>query len=142
MTEELTRRAALASAGVVTAAGALTACGSAGDSDGDEAAGEKKPPKGPATLGKASDIKVGGGKAFPDQQLVVTQPKKGKFKAFSNVCTHKGCPLTQISGGTINCNCHGSKFKIADGSVAHGPATKPLPAKPVSVKSGNLVVES
>ena len=31
-----------------------------------------------------------------------------------------------IKGKDIDCNCHGSKFSITDGSVLGGPATKPL----------------
>ncbi|MFI7068358.1 transglycosylase domain-containing protein [Kribbella sp. NPDC050124] len=38
-----------------------------------------------------------------------------------------------MEGGTINCNCHGSRFNISDGSVVNGPATQPLPAKPIAV---------
>lgn len=142
MSEELTRRAALASAAVATTA-SLAACGSSDDSKSGKSDGKKKAKKkasGTQKLGKASDIKVGGGKAFKNQHVVVTQPTKGKFKAFSNICTHQGCPMTEVSGGTINCKCHGSKFKIADGSVAHGPAKKPLPKKSVTVKSGNIVL--
>lgn len=141
MSDELTRRMALASAGVV-GVGALAACSSGGDSDGDGDDGaQKKAPSGSKTLGKSSDVPVGGGKIYSAQQVVVTQPSKGKFEAFSSICTHQGCPLSAIAGGTINCNCHGSKFKLADGSVAHGPATKPLPKKTVTVdKSGNLTL--
>ena len=32
---------------------------------------------------KTTDIPIGNGKIFPDAQTVITQPKKGQFKAFS-----------------------------------------------------------
>jgi nitrite reductase/ring-hydroxylating ferredoxin subunit len=89
-------------------------------------------------LAKTSDIPVGGGKIFKDEKVVVTQPKEGEFKAFTNICTHQQCPVASVSGGTINCTCHGSKFKIADGSVAHPPATKPLAEKQITVDGNSI----
>jgi Rieske Fe-S protein len=91
-------------------------------------------------LGAASAVPVGGGKIFADQSVVVTQPSAGTFKAFSAICTHQGCTVSSVSGGTINCPCHGSKFKIADGSVAGGPAKRPLPGKQVNESGGQLSV--
>lgn len=80
-------------------------------------------------LVKAADVPVGGGTVITDKKVVVTQPKAGEFKAFSAVCTHQGCLVNSVSDGTINCPCHGSKFRITDASVAHGPAKKPLPPR-------------
>jgi len=87
-----------------------------------------------------SEIPVGGGKIFEQQKLVVTQPKAGEFKAFSAVCTHQGCLVSDVSGGTINCACHGSKFDITTGDVKQGPATQPLPRKTVSVTQDGINV--
>jgi Rieske Fe-S protein len=91
------------------------------------------PPPPPAALADTSDIPVGGGKVFEGKRVVVTQPKAGTFKAFSAVCTHQGCLVTEVEGGNIVCPCHGSAFKIADGSVAQGPASRPLSAKKITV---------
>ncbi|HEY3002507.1 MAG TPA: Rieske (2Fe-2S) protein, partial [Kribbellaceae bacterium] len=85
-------------------------------------------------LGPVSDVPVGGGKIYADAKVVVTQPTAGRYKGFSAVCTHNGCILADVAGGTINCGCHGSKFKIADGSVANGPASSPLASVQVTVK--------
>jgi Rieske Fe-S protein len=60
-------------------------------------------------------------------------------KAFSSICTHAGCPVAEVTD-TINCNCHGSKFSITDGSVVNGPATKPLPARTVTVTGDSVSV--
>jgi Rieske Fe-S protein len=87
---------------------------------------------------KTADIPVGGGKIFEAQSVVVAQPTAGKFVSFSAVCTHAGCTVAAVSGGTINCACHGSKFHIADGSVANGPAAQPLPAAKISVSQGQI----
>jgi Rieske Fe-S protein len=41
---------------------------------------------------------------------------------------------------TINCDCHGSKFSITDGSVVNPPATEPLAAKTVTMAGDTLTV--
>lgn len=89
---------------------------------------------------KTADIPVGGGKVFSDLGVVVTQPEKGVFKAFSSTCTHMGNPIGSVSDGTINCPWHGSTFDIATGAVKNGPATKALPAKSVAVGSDSITV--
>jgi Rieske Fe-S protein len=89
-------------------------------------------------LGPTAAVPVGGGKVYPAQKVVVTQPTAGTFHGFSAICTHKGCTVSSVSGGTINCPCHGSKFKITDGSVAHGPAQRPLPSRRVTAQGGQL----
>jgi Rieske Fe-S protein len=57
----------------------------------------------------------------------------GTFRCFTAICTHAGCVVGEISEGTINCPCHGSRFKVADGSVAAGPAKKALAAIAIQV---------
>ncbi|MFC0625276.1 Rieske (2Fe-2S) protein [Kribbella deserti] len=94
---------------------------------------------GGAVLGPVGDVPVGGGKIFPDQKLVVTQPTAGQFKGFSAVCTHAGCVVESVADGSIVCGCHGSKFKVADGSVTTGPATSPLASVAVTVENGNIL---
>jgi Rieske Fe-S protein len=95
----------------------------------------------PAALAQTSDVPVGSGKILSDKKIVITQPKAGSFDAFSAVCTHQGCIVGDVSGGTINCPCHGSKFSISNGSVVQGPASSPLP--PVSIKvQGTSIVQA
>jgi len=86
-------------------------------------------------------IPVGGGKIFPSQLVVVTQPSAGQFKAFSAVCTHMGCTVSQIANGRIDCPCHGSEYSITDGAVLAGPAPKPLPAKQIKVTGDSIFLE-
>ena len=71
-------------------------------------------------------------RSSPTPQTVITQPKKGEFKAFSAICTHQGCIVAAVTT-TINCPCHGSKYSITDGSVVNPPAPKPLPPKTIKV---------
>jgi 3-phenylpropionate/trans-cinnamate dioxygenase ferredoxin component len=54
----------------------------------------------------------------------------GRLYAFDDICTctDEGCPLSGglLTGTTITCQCHGSRFDIATGAVVSGPATKAL----------------
>lgn len=93
-----------------------------------------------AALARTSEIPEGGGKVFPDRKVVVTQPAKGRFKAFSAVCTHQGCVVKDVADGTINCPCHGSRFSVADGAVRGGPAQKPLPEERISVNGDSITL--
>ncbi|WP_329246871.1 Rieske (2Fe-2S) protein [Streptomyces sp. NBC_01478] len=137
MTDSSTRRTVLAT-GAATAAAALAAgCSKYGDSNNSSGSSSVKA-SGGQELAKTSDIPVGGGKILKDQKIVVTQPKKGEYKAFSAVCTHQGCTVGTVANGTIDCPCHGSKFNIADGSVAGGPAPKPLPAEQITVEGNSI----
>ena len=91
-------------------------------------------------LGAASDIPVGGGKIYKAAKVVVTQPARGQYKAFSAVCTHVGCVMSEVADGTIDCPCHGGQFKITNGAVVAGPPPSPLPARPVKVVNGQVVL--
>jgi Rieske Fe-S protein len=94
---------------------------------------------GPPVLASTADIPVGGGKILTDKKIVITQPKAGSFDAFTAVCTHQGCIVASVAGGTINCPCHGSKFSIANGSVVNGPATSPLAPVSIKVQDASIV---
>ena len=74
-----------------------------------------------------------------DEKVVVTQPTAGEFKAFSSTCTHMNCQVTSISGDGIACQCHGSSYSIADGSVQGGPAPRPLPKVAIEVEGDQVV---
>jgi Rieske Fe-S protein len=88
---------------------------------------------------KTAEIPVGSGTIFPAAQTVITQPKAGQFKAFTAVCTHQACIVAEVTN-TINCNCHGSKFSITDGSVVNPPAQTPLARKKLTVKGDTVSV--
>jgi Rieske Fe-S protein len=91
-------------------------------------------------LGAASQIPVGGGVIFTAEKVVVTQPARGEYKAFSAICTHVGCLCNVVANGTINCPCHGSKFKITDGSLVTGPGSGPLPARTIDVTTDGKIL--
>ena len=88
----------------------------------------------------ASDVPVGGGTVLAEDKVVVVQPTKGDFKAYTAVCTHQGCTVGKVEGGQIVCPCHGSHFSIKDGSPVSGPAPAPLAPKKVTVKGSQISV--
>jgi Rieske Fe-S protein len=91
-------------------------------------------------LGDVKDVPVGSGVIYTAAQVVVTQPVKGEYHAFSAVCTHVGCILNKIANGTIDCPCHGSEFKITNGAVVTGPAPTPLPKKKFTIEDGKVIL--
>ncbi|MEV0155659.1 Rieske (2Fe-2S) protein [Micromonospora sp. NPDC050686] len=148
-----TRRTLLAGAGAVGAAVVLAGCGGSdgagtgtpvptsggpGATGAGDAEGGDRDSTGP--LARTTDIPVGGGAIFADKGVVITQPAAGQFKAFSPICTHQRCPVSNVDGGTINCTCHNSRFSISDGSVKQGPATKPLPPKNIKVTGEQITL--
>jgi menaquinol-cytochrome c reductase iron-sulfur subunit len=63
-----------------------------------------------------------------------------EFTAFSINCTHLGCPVEYLQGGHLFlCPCHGSVFND-DGTVASGPAARPLTRYPVRVRAGRVQI--
>jgi Rieske Fe-S protein len=135
-----TRRSVLAGAG---AAGVALLAGCAtynGNPQGQQNQQNNQQQAGNGGLPKVSQIPVGGGVVVPAKDVVLTQPVAGTIKAFSATCTHQGCTVASVDGGTINCPCHGSKFHITDGSVANGPAASPLPAKNVTVSGDTITL--
>jgi 3-phenylpropionate/trans-cinnamate dioxygenase ferredoxin component len=84
---------------------------------------------------------VGPGEAVPNDRVVpyYLDDRKARISvarvddrlyAFDDICTcpAEGCPLSSglLTGTTITCQCHGSRFDIATGAVLNGPATKAL----------------
>jgi Rieske Fe-S protein len=93
----------------------------------------------PSVLATTAEIPVGGGKVLTAQKIVITQPQAGAFHAFTAICTHQGCIVNTVSGGTINCPCHGSEYSIVNGSVVRGPAPLPLAAVAIKVEGTSIV---
>ena len=127
------RRVLVAGAGgaAVAAGAALTGCGSGGKPGASDAAvltPLDKVPVGGATVTSGADGKP----------VIVVRPDPGSALAFSGVCTHLGCSVTQL-GDQLFCPCHGSAFELRTGKVINGPANRTLPAVTVHVADGNVV---
>jgi Rieske Fe-S protein len=135
------RRTVLQIGGLVAVGGVVAACGSSASSTDSSAAA----PAGSAGGGgsgttKTSDVPVGGGVIIAAPAVVITQPSAGEFKAFTAICTHKGCTVSSVENNEILCPCHGSKFSGTDGSVIQGPATAPLAPAAITVSGDSIAV--
>ena len=63
--------------------------------------------------------------------------------AYTAICTHTGCEVEEwlTDEQLLHCACHSSKFDPKDGArVAEGPAPRGLPALPLGLVDGRLVV--
>jgi 3-phenylpropionate/trans-cinnamate dioxygenase ferredoxin subunit len=68
---------------------------------------------------------------FPERKLRISIARvDGRLYAFDDLCNcaDPACPLSGglLTGTTIMCQCHGSRFDIATGALINGPATKAL----------------
>ncbi|WP_435198638.1 Rieske (2Fe-2S) protein [Janibacter sp. GS2] len=126
-----TRRDAL---GMATTAGvaavSVTACGGGADDGG---SGSTQSVRVPVT-----DVPQGGGLIRDD--VVITQPTDGEFKAFDARCPHQGCAVGEVTASAIVCPCHGSEFDPASGAMTQGPATEGLAARTATVEGDEIVV--
>jgi len=146
------RRTILTAGGLVLAGGALAASGGADSTATEAATGAPATgaPAAPATeapatpvagaLASVSEIPVGGGVIVPEPPIVITQPVAGTFKAFTAICPHQGCLVSEVAENEIVCPCHGSLFSAEDGAVVQGPAVQGLTAASIAVKGDSIVL--
>jgi 3-phenylpropionate/trans-cinnamate dioxygenase ferredoxin component len=70
----------------------------------------------------------------------------GRLYAFDDLCTcaDERCPLSGglLTGTTIMCQCHGSRFDIATGAVVSGPATEALCVREVQEVEGTVQIRA
>jgi Rieske Fe-S protein len=80
----------------------------------------------------------------PEKLTAETRPRAADgVVAYSGVCTHTGCDVTDWFGDSLHfkCPCHESEFDPGDSArVVGGPAPLPLAALPLKLVNGALVV--
>jgi nitrite reductase/ring-hydroxylating ferredoxin subunit/uncharacterized membrane protein len=76
-----------------------------------------------------------------DAQVVLLR-QQGQLYALAERCAHQGGPLSEgeLRDGTITCPWHGSRFRVADGSLVHGPSTFDQPCYETRVRDGFIEV--
>ena len=82
-----------------------------------------------------------------DRKLRISVARVGDhLYAFDDLCTcaDRACPLSGglLTGTTIMCQCHGSRFNIVSGAVVNGPATDPLNIYEAREADGQLQIRA
>ena len=87
------------------------------------------------TVCKTSDIAVRGGKTFKvgNRNILITQPRKGTFRAFVATCTHQGGALRNAKNNEIVCPLHGAKFNADSGRTTPDTAQSASALRKVTV---------
>jgi nitrite reductase/ring-hydroxylating ferredoxin subunit len=108
-------------------------------------------------LATAAFRTVGPGDAIPDDAVVpfYLDDRKlrisiarvgGRLHAFDDLCTctHESCPLSGglLTGTSVMCQCHGSRYDITTGAVIDGPAREALKVYEVREAGGDLQVRA
>ena len=73
---------------------------------------------------------------------VVLVRQDARVRALHDRCSHRGCSLGEmgtVKDGFIECGCHGSRFRLDDGTVLRGPATAAQPS--LEVREAGSVIE-
>ena len=155
---KMDRRTLLVTGGSLGAAAVVAACGadSAGTAEnspaapGSTSAGPASPEAPAASsanatpsgevLGPVDAVPVTGGVIYEGPKVEVTQPAEGDVKAFSAVCPHQGCLMSEVTDNVIVCPCHNSLFSAEDGSVISGPSPAAIPPVAITVADGNIIL--
>jgi 3-phenylpropionate/trans-cinnamate dioxygenase ferredoxin subunit len=82
-----------------------------------------------------------------DRKLRISVARvQGRLYAFDDLCTcaDQACPLSGglLTGTTIMCQCHGSRFDLSTGAVINGPATEALKVYEVHEVDGSLHIQA
>lgn len=76
------------------------------------------------------------------RKVLLHRDAEGTISAIEDACSHAGAPLSlgRISGDTVSCPWHGSRFCLRNGAVLRGPAAHPQPILETRVSDGWIEV--
>jgi Rieske Fe-S protein len=140
-----TRRVFVVTTGA-TVAGTFAGCGGGGSSPSSPSA----PPTAPPISGEIRVPLMGIGETVTasanlvgglQTPLAVTRVSQTEVVAVSRICTHMSCTvnLPTSSGGTLDCPCHGSRFRTT-GQVVNGPAARALFQFPARIQGNEVII--
>jgi Rieske Fe-S protein len=89
-------------------------------------------PPPPLRVASVDDLPLGGCQVFVYPEgggpCLLIRTGAESFAAFSQSCTHLGCPVHyQPEESRLSCPCHEGFFAASDGRVLGGPPPRPLP---------------
>jgi 3-phenylpropionate/trans-cinnamate dioxygenase ferredoxin subunit len=76
-------------------------------------------------------------------ELVLVVNRDGRFHATQGVCSHEYFELDKgfLTGDSITCALHLSRFELESGDALDPPAELPLVVYPVIVEDGRVLIE-
>ena len=97
------------------------------------------------------EVRIASTKDEPTGKMIGTEnsgPKivvanvSGAYYAVGNICTHRGCKLSDgtLNGEKVQCPCHRSIFDIRTGAIIKGPAKNPEKSFKVRVDGDAILV--
>jgi len=89
------------------------------------------------------DLGVGKMMGFENSgQKILIANVGGSYYSIGNLCTHRGCKLSDgtLNGENVRCPCHGSIFNVKTGAVVKGPASNPEKSFKVRVDGDAIMV--
>ena len=98
-------------------------------------------------VANVAEVEVGGYKLFrypaENDPCILLRLDEERFSAFDQHCTHLSCPVYfNAADKQLVCPCHNGFFSAETGRVLAGPPKRPLDALTVSVRNGEVWVES
>jgi 3-phenylpropionate/trans-cinnamate dioxygenase ferredoxin subunit len=78
-----------------------------------------------------------------EDELVLVTNLDGRFHATQGICSHQYFELDKgfLTGDSITCALHLSRFSLDDGEPLDPPAELPLAVYPVVVTEGRVLIE-
>jgi 3-phenylpropionate/trans-cinnamate dioxygenase ferredoxin subunit len=78
-----------------------------------------------------------------DDELVLVTNLGGTFHATQGICSHEYFELDRgfLTGDSLTCALHLSRFSLEDGEPLDPPAELPLVVYPVIVEDGRVLIE-
>jgi nitrite reductase/ring-hydroxylating ferredoxin subunit/uncharacterized membrane protein len=82
------------------------------------------------------------GRAVHEGVPILLVRRGQRIFALAEMCSHLGGPLSEgkLTGDSIQCPWHGSRFALQDGRVLDGPAVHPQPCLEARVRNGKIEV--
>ncbi len=97
---------------------------------------------GVVNAGKVTDFKPGTITHNQAGRFYIICREDGSFLALWQKCTHLGCSVPWVATeNQFHCPCHGSLYNQV-GEVQGGPAPRPLDFFPVTIKDGQVYVDT
>lgn len=91
--------------------------------------------------GRVEEFPIGSVNRLVAGRFYITRTEQGLLAIYQK-CTHLGCAVPWVEEeGQFHCPCHGSLFNPL-GEVIGGPAPRPLDFFPLTVRSGEVWVDT